>query len=527
MVPGSTLNWIAVNAVQQSNPQQEMKTNKMTTLDLRQSLSRSPLRLGFLLVPLAVACFALSPTAQATASQTDTALGKDALKSITTGVNDTALGYQAQKSNTMGGRNTATGSQTLLTNTIGNDNAATGYQALFSNNGNQNTATGSQALFSNTDSDQNTATGYQALFSKTSGGPNTAFGYQALFSNTTANYNTAIGYQALYNNIPGPPDPFGNVVGENNTATGYQALFGNTTGFRNTAYGFVALGGTTTGNNNTGIGSFALGSNTTGFWNTGIGDSALINNTMGIANTAIGQSVLTSNTTGSGNTATGDLALQHNTTGSLNIALGDIAGFNLSAGDNNIYISNVGVAAEDNTIRIGTEEDGGRLPRHFATFIAGIRDTTTGNGDAIAVVIDSNGQLGTLSSSARFKDEIKPMDKASEAILALHPVTFHYKNSSKGISQFGLIAEDVAKLNPDLVVRDRKGEIYSVRYEAVNAMLLNEFLKEHQKVEDLKKDFQATVAQLRAQLKEQAAQIQKVSARLEASKPAPQVVGNP
>jgi hypothetical protein len=146
------------------------------------------------------------------------------------------------------------------------------------------------------------------------------------------------------------------------------------------------------------------------------------------------------------------------------------------------------------------------------------------------VVIDGAGQLGTISSSQRFKHDIKPMDKASEALLALEPVTFHYKSDSANIAQFGLIAEEVEKVNPELVVRDERGEIYTVRYDAVNAMLLNEFLKEHKafveaqhKVEKL----ETTVATLVATAKEQAAQIQKVSAQLEASKPAPQVVNNP
>ena len=160
-------------------------------------------------------------------------------------------------------------------------------------------------------------------------------------------------------------------------------------------------------------------------------------------------------------------------------------------------------------------------------FIGNIRGVTTQNANALPVVIDGAGQLGTTPSSQRFKHDIKPMNKTSEAILALNPVTFHYKSDNTGTPQFGLIAEDVARVNPDLVVCDENGEIYTVRYDAVNAMLLNEFLKEHRKVEELKKDFQATVAQLTARLDEQSAQIQKVSAQLEASKPAPQVVNNP
>jgi uncharacterized coiled-coil protein SlyX len=176
-------------------------------------------------------------------------------------------------------------------------------------------------------------------------------------------------------------------------------------------------------------------------------------------------------------------------------------------------------------------------------FIGNIREVTTANADAIPVLIDSAGQLGTASSSRRFKKEIKPMDQASEAILALKPVTFHYKSDSKGTPQFGLIAEEVAKVNPNLVVRDDEGQIYTVRYEAVNAMLLNEFLKEHRKVEKQ----EATITELKsmvakqetidaqqqkgmevltATLKEQAAQIQKVSAQIEVNRSAPQIVDN-
>jgi hypothetical protein len=230
------------------------------------------------------------------------------------------------------------------------------------------------------------------------------------------------------------------------------------------------------------------------------------------------------------NTANGGVALSHNTTGSNNIALGVSAGTNLTTGSNNIDIGNGGVAGEASTIRVGT------AGTHSATFVAGIRGVTVASG--VAVVIGTNGQLGTISSSERFKEAIKPMDKASEAILALKPVTFRYKKEldPAKIPQFGLIAEEVEKVNPDLVVRDDEGKIYSVRYDAVNAMLLNEFLKEHKKVEEQ----QSSIAELKstvtlqqkemqiltAQLTEQAAQIQKVSAQLEVSKPAPQTVLN-
>jgi hypothetical protein len=229
----------------------------------------------------------------------------------------------------------------------------------------------------------------------------------------------------------------------------------------------------------------------------------------------LGASALFNNTTGDDNVAIGFVALQ-NTTGSGNVALGSLAGAALTSGNSNIDIGSLvtGVAGEANTCRIGQSI--------FRTFIAGISGTAV-VGDA--VVVDGNGQLGTVASAERFKKEIKPMDKTSEAILALKPVTFRYKQEidSKGKAQFGLIAEEVAKVNPDLVIRDRKGEIYSVRYEAVNAMLLNEFLKEHRKNEEQ----EATIARQQKQIEALAAGLQKVSAQLEASKPSPQVVNNP
>jgi hypothetical protein len=258
------------------------------------------------------------------------------------------------------------------------------------------------------------------------------------------------------------------------------------------------------------------------------GYQALLSNTTGNLNTANGDLALASNSTGDNNTANGFEALFHNTAGSSNIALGFQAGFNLTTRDDNIDIGNGGVADESDTIRIGDAQT--------RTFIAGIFDATASGGTA--VFINSNGRLGTVTSSRRYKKEIKAMGQASEAILALKPVTFHYKSDASGTPQFGLIAEEVAEVDPDLVVRDESGEIYTVRYEAVNAMLLNEFLKEHRKVEEqgskvqeqeatiaeLKKDFRATVAQLTARLEEQAAQIQKVSAQLEVSESAPKTI---
>jgi hypothetical protein len=286
--------------------------------------------------------------------------------------------------------------------------------------------------------------------------------------------------------------------GQFNTANGWEALADNTTGSANTAAGFAALLDNTTGSANTAAGYQALERNTTGSSNTANGFDALFNNT-----------------TGGSNTANGTFALFNNT-GSDNIAVGNNAGVALTTGSNNIDIGSQGVVAEANTIRIGT------VGTQTATFIAGIHGVAVAN--ALGVVVDVNGHLGTVASSARFKEEIKPMDKASEAILALQPVTFRYKREldPDGIPQFGLVAEQVEKVNPDLVVRDADAKVYSVRYEAVNAMLLNEFLKEHRTVQELKEEIKA----LTATVKEQASQIQNVSAQLGLNKPAPQIVAN-
>jgi hypothetical protein len=364
---------------------------------------------------------------------------------------------------------------------------------------NFNTVQGDDALFSLTTGASNTGMGFNALFNNTTGNNNTATGFQALFSNTDGGNNTANGLEALYSNT----------TGSFNTAIGLFALFSNTTGSFNTATGQGALNFNTIGDDNTANGFEALYKNTTGNFNTAIGESALFSNTEGGNNMASGWAALYGNTTGSSNTASGWAALFNNTTGNRNIALGLNAGSNLTTGSNNIDIGNPGVAGESKTIRIGNRNQ-------IKTFIAGIRDVTTQNADAISVLIDSAGQLGTMSSSRRFKKEIKPMDQTSEAILGLKPVTFHYKGDSKSTPQFGLIAEEVAKVNPDLVARDAKGEIYTVRYEAVNAMLLNEFLKARRQIDAQQKQIEALTAGL-----------QKVSAHLELSKPAPRTVNNP
>jgi uncharacterized coiled-coil protein SlyX len=348
---------------------------------------------------------------------------------------------------------------------------------------------------------------------------NTAEGTDALFSVTSGFDNTAVGFETL----------FGNTTGSANTATGWTALQNNATGFNNTADGSNSLARNTTGINNTATGEGALFLNTTGSQNTAHGVFALSNNIDASQNTAAGFEALIFNTGGS-NTAVGYEALLNNTIGGNNIALGASAGENLTTGSNNIEIGAPGKAGESGQIRIG------RTGLHTQVHFAGIFGGTVPGG--VTVIADQFGRLGTVSSSARFKDQIKPMDKASESILALQPVTFTYKEEldPDRIPQFGLVAEQVEKVNPDLVARDDQGKPYTVRYEAVNAMLLNEFLKGHRKGEQQERTIAKLEAQLAQQqneiqgltagLKEQASQIQQVSNRFAAEQSAPQVVAN-
>jgi hypothetical protein len=313
-----------------------------------------------------------------------------------------------------------------------------------------------------------------------------------------------------------------NTSGTGNTANGVDALVFNDTGNNNTATGSIALSSNTIGDANTADGFQALFMNTTGDANTATGFNALVNNTIGAGNTADGNEALAFNGGGQNNTAVGSGALQHNTTGSNNIAVGFNAGINRTTGDNNIDIGDTGNAGESNAIRIGH-------PSITKAFISGISGVTTDLNNAVPVLVATNDQLGTMSSSRRYKKEIEPMDKASEAILALRPVTFHYKGDNTNTPRFGLIAEDVAEVNPDLIVRDKNGEIYTVRYDAVNAMLLNEFLKEHKAfLEEQSKvrKLEAALEAVNARLKEQEAKIEKVSARIETSKPGPALAEN-
>ena len=352
----------------------------------------------------------------------------------------------------------------------------------------------------------NTAEGQDALLGLTTGTYNTAVGLFSLESNTTGNFNTAIGAGTLLANTAGQNTATGagallnNTTGDSNTANGVFALFDNTTGGVNTAIGFAALGNNNIGSFNTAIGVNALLNNTNGGSNTATGYQALLNNT-GSTNTANGWQALFSNTTGAGNTAIGYFALDGNTTGGNNIALGRFAGMSVTTANNVICIGSDGMNVNN------------------SCFIGNIFNATSSGGTA--VFINTDGRLVTITSSQRFKEGIKPIEQASEELYALKPVTFHYKKEidPAGMMQFGLVAEDVEAVNPDLVVRDKEGKPYSVRYDQVNAMLLNEFLKQHRKVEEQG----ATIAKQQKQIDALTAGLQKVNARLEMSRPSPQV----
>jgi hypothetical protein len=370
---------------------------------------------------------------------------------------------------------------------------------LSNTSGASNTANGAVALLFNTDGSGNTAIGANALESNTHGDSNTAVGFSALMNNTETGGNTAIGWNALSHNA----------MGGANTATGSRALLNNTAGSANTANGEGALLTNDTGSDNTAVGSAALLSNAAGLRNTAVGSSALVAST-GSDNTAVGFSALGTNTAGQNNTAVGRNALA-SSSGSGNTALGAAAGSSISTASNVICIGATGENLSN------------------SCYIGNIFNATSGGGST--VFINATGKLGTSTSSRRFKEEIKPMDQASEALFALKPVSFRYKKEVDlaSTSQFGLVAEDVEKVNPDLVVRDKEGKAYSVRYDQVNAMLLNEFLKEHRTVQELKSNAakqEATIARQQKQIEALTAGLEQVSAQLELSKPAPQVVNN-
>jgi hypothetical protein len=490
--------------------------------------------------------FTISPMARAVSPAPDggypglnTAEGQNALLGLTTGTANTAVGWFSLKSNTDGTFNTAVGAATLLSN-VGNQSTGEGMN---------NTAIGAAALLFNTTGFDNTAVGAASLLHNIGGGFNTATGVDALFTNTTGQGNTATGAQALFFNDGDPTNneasfnsAFGNnalssnTTGYANSAFGSGALDLNNSGSFNTACGFLALGGSfalgdgaiPTGNENTAIGAFSLSGNIQGFQNTAVGYEALLNNTNGSDNAAVGPEALSLNAAGSFNTAIGHQALVNNNTGSGNVGVGENAGVNVTTASNVICIGTIGGENIDNTC-----------------YIANIYSNAQPvNGtDPDYVTIASNGKLGRSNlngSSRRFKHDIHPMDKASEVVFALKPVRFRYNKEYDSAERpsFGLIAEEVAQVDPDLVGRNRQGDPESVRYEQVNAMLLNEFLKEHKKVQQLeaafaqqRNDFEAAIAELKQEIRmvaarsnKQNAEIQRASARVELKSPATNVV---
>src|SRR5882724_548265 len=439
------------------------------------SNSRSPLRCGFFTMTIALCWFALSPPLPAQcpsdcSSGNNTAVGNNALDSVTTGLNNTAVGANALTANAAGGYNTAVGSGALANNTTGNFNMAIGTEALNLNNGTFNLAIGFRVAYLNTTGRHLTGIGAAAMRNNTTGEFNTAIGADALRENTTSADNVAVGDSALavYNGLDAGIDGF-------NTALGSIALTALTDGFQNTAVGRRAMEFSTSGNNNTAVG-----------WRSGDG-------------------VLT----GSSNTCLGARACLNNSSADNVVCIGaNAAGENFS---DRAYIPNVGAFTQN--------------------FSLGVVEFVT--------VRLSDGKLGHSVSSRRYKEDIKSMGDSSELIYKLKPVSFRYKKTPEYQGDnldYGLIAEDVAEIDPKLAIRDGKGQIESLRYLAIYNMMLNEFLKEHKKVEEQQAsiaDLKSTVAlqqqemqDLTAQLKEQAAQIQKVSAQLEASKPAPKVVAN-
>jgi hypothetical protein len=371
-----------------------------------------------------------------------------------------------------------------------------------------------------------TAEGCNAVQNLTTGAGNTGVGWHSLFGTSTGNYNTGVGAGTLVINN-----------GDSNTATGAAALLLNTSGTQNTAVGTDAMVHNDTGTDNTAVGAFALFNNIDGSGNTAVGVNALFSHTaVGPASCAFGGLALYSDQTGQGNSAFGGSALYSNISGGFNTAVGTGAlafsngGYNIALGVN----SGSNVTTASSVICIGAS--GANVDNSF--FVANVYSNVQPivGTDPDSVTITSSGRLGRGNvSSRRYKHDIQPMEKASEVLYALKPVSFRYNKEYDAMQTlaFGLIAEEVAEVYPDLVGRNPEGEPESVRYEQVNAMLLNEFLKEHKKVQELeatmaqqRKSFESRLAQQQTQIESLSAGLQKVSAQIEMSR-APQVVVNP
>ena len=391
----------------------------------------------------------------------NTAMGTQALQMIVTGggaSDNTAAGFYALNGNTTGLYNTAMGSYALNKNTTAGNNGAFGVSALQDNTtGSDNDAFGYQALLSNTTGNENFASGSYALYANTTGAANIAVGFSALIGNTTGAGNVAIGVNALP----------ANSTGSNNTAVGTTALFSATTASGNTATGASALYGNSTGYNNNAMGSSSLYNNSSGYYNNGVGYYALYANTVGYNNNAQGSYALSANTTGYGNSAMGANSLLNLTTGFRNVGVGNNTGTSLVAGNYNVDIGwgVTGSGDETGVIRIGN-------PTYAtATYVAGVSGTVV---TGAAVYVTASGRLGVLASSERYKKDIASLPANIEKLEALRPVSFHLKTDPKGTLQYGLIAEEVNQVYPELVIRDEQGQIQGVRYDELAPLLLSE-----------------------------------------------------
>jgi hypothetical protein len=399
--------------------------------------------------------------------------------STTTGTGNTGVGSSALSANTTGKGNTALGTSALGASTTANDSAAFGWFALAANTtGAQNHAFGAGALFSNTTGSSNSAFGLATLYDNTTGINNSGFGYAALHANTTGTQNQGFGYEAL----------FANTTGNGNAAFGTGALYQNTTG-----------GASSTTGGNSAFGNFALLANTTAGGNSAFGFSALTANTIGANNVAVGSAALASLTGGSGN-----------------VAIGTGAGGNLNAAESNdIYIGNSGIAGESNAIRIGY------IGTITSAYIAGISGKTSANG--VDVLVNAAGQLGTVKSSLRYKHQVADMGVESDVLMKLRPVAFYYKPELDDTQtrQYGLVAEEVAKVAPELVAFGEDGTPETVRYHFVNAMLLNEVQRQRQRIDEQEKAHQEqsiTITQQQAEIQDLAARLLKLETLL-AAKP--------
>ena len=447
------------------------------------SAKRQTLVSHFARIAACLAVFALAPTGRASDTGSvlpsgNTADGADVLISLTSGVWNTGLGFRALYSDTSGGFNTAEGARALFTNTTGS----------------YNTAMGMNTLSSNTSGVSSTAVGYATLQSNTASG-NTAFGALAAQHNTTGSILSAFGYRALNSNT----------TGSSNNAFGWQALASNTTANWNNAFGGDALAFNSTGILNNAFGDAALRGNTTGSRNSAFGDKALTSNNGG-DNTGIGTQALYHNTGGFDNTAIGLFALLENTTGNDNVAVGSNAGQNQTDGSGCVYVgaSVHGQASESNKTRI--RNIGSTPIVNGATVVVA---STGGYGDAV---------LGYNSSSRRYKQDIEPIAAGSNALFSLKPVSYRPKDRPADTKAYGLIAEEVAEINSDLVIYNPEGAPETVRYDSVNAMLLNEFLKEHRQLQRDRAaiaELRSTIAQQQKQLAAFGAQLEKVTARVE------------